>query len=120
MGKMMRFHARMEPRSTLFPTTTHFELMEEMETVNHPAHYNSGKIEVIDFIEDQQLGFNLGNSLKYLCRAEHKGSEVEDLKKAIWYLTRELQRREGTLVTTTQRNFGHAGGTPMEKDQGAG
>ena len=66
------------------------------------------KKEVIDFIEDQGLGFNLGNAVKYAARAEHKGSDVEDLQKAIWYLTREVARRDGTLITTTQRNFGNA------------
>ena len=75
------------------------------DKVNHPSHYNSGKIEVIDFIEDQKLGFNLGNAVKYTARAEHKENDVEDLKKAIWYLTREVARRDGSLVTTTQRNY---------------
>jgi len=78
------------------------------EKVDHPSHYNAGKIEVIDAIEDWKLGFNLGNALKYLARAEHKNNATEDLKKAIWYLTREVARRDGTLVTTTQRNFGNA------------
>lgn len=78
------------------------------EAVDHPLHYNAGKIEVIDFIEDQSLGFNLGNAVKYTARAEHKGQDVEDLKKAIWYLTREVARRDGTLVTTTERNFSNA------------
>lgn len=62
----------------------------KQEAVNNPKHYNVGKIETIDFIEDQKLGFNLGNSIKYICRAEHKGKKVEDLKKAIWYLEREI------------------------------
>ena len=73
--------------------------------VDHPTHYNVGRIEVIDFIEDQQLGFSLGNAVKYISRAEHKGNATEDLDKAIWYLIRERARRDGTLVTTTQRNF---------------
>jgi len=59
--------------------------------VNHPSHYNMGKIEVIDFIEDQQLGFHLGNALKYITRAQHKGDAIDDLKKAIWYLERFLE-----------------------------
>ena len=65
--------------------------------INHPAHYNAGKIEVIDFIEDQGLGFNLGNVLKYVCRADHKGEPAEDLAKAQWYLERESARRKAKL-----------------------
>ena len=61
-------------------------------SVNHPNHYNMGKIEVIDFIEDQRLGFNLGNVVKYICRAGYKGDTIEDLEKAAWYLSREITR----------------------------
>lgn len=63
------------------------------ETVSHPQHYNTGKIEVIDFIEDQKFNFNLGNCVKYVSRADHKGKTEEDLQKAHWYLTRELKTR---------------------------
>jgi len=61
------------------------------DAVNHPSHYRQGKIEVIDFIEDQKLGFHLGNVVKYVCRSEHKGKEIEDLKKAAWYLNRRIE-----------------------------
>jgi len=61
--------------------------------VNHPAHYNTGAIEVIDAIEDWNLGFNLGNSVKYIARAEHKDTTLQDLEKARWYLSREIARR---------------------------
>lgn len=64
------------------------------DPVEHPPHYNTGKIEVIAFIDDQQLGFSLGNALKYICRAPHKGRELEDLKKAAWYLAHEIARLE--------------------------
>jgi hypothetical protein len=63
----------------------------EKESVNHPSHYNQGKIEVIDFLEDQNLGFSLGNAVKYICRAKYKGKMLEDLNKAKWYLEREIQ-----------------------------
>ena len=63
------------------------------ETINHPEHYNMGKIEVIDFIEDQNLGFHLGNAVKYIARSEHKDNKKEDLKKAMWYLKRFLENR---------------------------
>lgn len=70
------------------------ETPTESDAVNHPNHYNSGKIEVIDFIEDQGLGFNLGNVVKYTARAGKKdpAKTVEDLKKAAFYLDREIKR----------------------------
>lgn len=64
---------------------------QDTNAVNHPAHYNRGKIEVADFIYDQQLNFNRGNAIKYICRAGFKGDMVEDLEKAIWYLNHELK-----------------------------
>jgi hypothetical protein len=65
------------------------------DNVNHPSHYNDGKIEVIDFIEDKNLGFCLGNAVKYISRAgkKDKSKEAEDIKKAIWYLNRYIERR---------------------------
>ena len=65
-----------------------------MSNVTHPSHYNSGQIEVIDFIDDQKLGFSLGNAIKYIARAGKKNPEktVEDLEKAIWYLKHEIDR----------------------------
>ncbi len=64
------------------------------EAVNHPSHYNMGKIEVIDAIEDWKLGFNLGNAVKYIARAAHKGKLLEDLKKARFYLNRAIANIE--------------------------
>ena len=58
--------------------------------IDHPSHYNRGKIEVIDFIEDQCLSFHLGNVIKYVTRADSKGDKLEDLKKARWYLDRYI------------------------------
>lgn len=58
--------------------------------IDHPSHYNRGKIEVIDFIEDQGLSFHLGNVIKYITRAGSKGDKLEDLKKARWYLDRYI------------------------------
>ena len=60
----------------------------------HPKHYNVGKYEVIDVIEDWKLGFNLGNVVKYVARADHKGASSSDLYKALFYLNRELANRE--------------------------
>ena len=57
-----------------------------------PSHYRRGSIEVWDFIRDQDLNYFLGNAIKYITRAGHKtDSPVEDLKKAIHYLTKELE-----------------------------
>lgn len=65
-----------------------------MEKVNHPEHYNKGKIEVIDYIEDQDMNFNLGNAIKYISRAglKNKSTTIEDLEKAKWYIQREIDR----------------------------
>ena len=66
------------------------------EKVNHPDHYNSGKYEVMDVIEDAGLGegFCLGNALKYILRAKHKENYVEDLKKAKWYIDYIIERAD--------------------------
>ena len=62
------------------------------DMVNHPSHYKVGGIETIDFIEAKSLGYNLGNVVKYITRADHKGNKLEDLKKAQWYLNREVSK----------------------------
>jgi len=72
------------------------------EAVNHPQHYNAGKIEVIDAIEDWKLGFHLGNVVKYVARAEHKNDALEDLKKARWYLDRYIKFIEATKDDKTK------------------
>jgi hypothetical protein len=66
----------------------------EKDNVNHPPHYKVGGIETIDFIEAKSLSYNLGNVVKYITRADHKGNTLEDLKKAQWYLNREVQTME--------------------------
>ena len=66
------------------------------DNVNHPSHYTSGRIEVIDFIEDKDLGFHLGNAVKYISRAGRKDTDktIEDLRKAVWYINRQIERLE--------------------------
>lgn len=61
-------------------------------SIDHPDYYNTGKIEVIDFLEDQNLPFYLGKAVKYICRAGKKDpyKTVEDLKKAVWYINRYI------------------------------
>ena len=66
--------------------------LSEPDPVNSPSHYTWGPVEVIEITE--RLGFCLGNVIKYVLRADHKGKPVEDLKKARWYLDREISRRE--------------------------
>jgi len=67
------------------------------DQINHPSHYTTGKIEVIDFILDQKLDFLGGNVVKYLCRAPHKGKKLEDLKKAQWYLNRLINEESKSM-----------------------
>lgn len=69
-------------------------------TINHPPHYGGDTTyEAIKVIEAWGLDFCLGNATKYICRAGKKGDEIEDLKKARWYLDREITNREETRVT---------------------
>lgn len=64
------------------------------DAVDHPPHYNAhpSGVECIDVVE--HMGFNLGNAIKYVWRADLKGDAVEDLRKARWYLDREIIRRQ--------------------------
>ena len=64
------------------------------DPVDHPSHYNTGNIEVIDFIEDKEFGYHESNVIKYVSRARHKGKELEDLRKASWYLNRRIKQLE--------------------------
>jgi hypothetical protein len=70
------------------------EMFKE-DLVNSPAHYTAGGIETIDFIEAKNLGYHLGNAVKYISRAGHKGNTLQDLEKAQWYLTREINNLKG-------------------------
>lgn len=63
------------------------------DIVKKPQHYNQG-IETIDYIESWSMNFNTGNVIKYVTRAGYKNDQLEDLKKAMWYLDREIQRLE--------------------------
>lgn len=63
------------------------------DTVDHPKHYqHASGTECIDVVE--HMNFNRGNAVKYIWRAGAKGDEIEDLKKARWYIDREIQRME--------------------------
>ena len=71
-----------------------------MEQVNHPVHYGGedDPYEAIKVIEAWELGFHLGNAVKYICRAGVKGDALTDLKKAAWYLKREIARLEREIA----------------------
>ena len=68
--------------------------MNEHDNVNHPSHYTShpSGVECIQITE--HMGFNLGNALKYIWRADLKLDAVEDMRKAVFYLNREIAKRE--------------------------
>lgn len=76
-----------------YPTKTSSKAVVK-DNVNHPSHYKVGGIETIDFIEAKSLNYNLGNVVKYITRADHKSNKIEDLKKAQWYLNREVSNLE--------------------------
>lgn len=69
------------------------------DPVDHPAHYNQYPVEVIEVTE--HLNFCLGNVVKYVLRADHKGNAIQDLRKARWYLDREIGRREAEATSTS-------------------
>lgn len=76
--------------------TKFFKENKEManDAVNHPSHYTDGKIEVITYIDDKNFNYCRGNAIKYISRAGKKNpeKEIEDLKKAEWYIHHEIER----------------------------
>ena len=63
------------------------------DNVNKPLHYTYSGVEVIDAIEAWNLNYHLGNVVKYVARCDHKSNPIEDLRKARWYLDREIEKR---------------------------
>ena len=63
-----------------------------------PTYYQRGTVDVWHFIRDQGLNFHLGNAIKYICRAGHKDSKIDDLAKAIHYLSNELEYETDLLI----------------------
>ena len=104
MGKKIKIGDNETPYFTTFfdawrsayqmmqPTPNHTEQQPDM--VNHPPHYTVNGIEVIDVIENYKLNYRLGNVVKYVLRADLKGNRLQDLKKALWYLQREIEQSE--------------------------
>lgn len=84
--------------SSFIPIQNMMVKQKEHDAVNHPSYY-CGNIEVIDFIEDKNLGYHLGNAIKYISRAGKKREEgmsdtdkmIEDLRKAVWYINRKIE-----------------------------
>lgn len=77
---------------TLYQNKGEKPLFKAAERINHPLHYGGedNPYEAIKVIEAWNLGFALGNAVKYICRADRKGNKLEDLEKAKWYLEREI------------------------------
>jgi hypothetical protein len=73
-----------------------------MATTTGPSYYKRGSTDVWDFIREQELNFHLGNAIKYICRAGYKDSKIQDLKKAIHYLTNELEHEEDLYLRTSE------------------
>lgn len=86
-------------------TKSHEQNKKNYDPVNSPKHYTDTKIEVIDYIEDKNLGFCLGNAIKYISRAGRKQSAgmnnkektIQDLEKAIWYVNRRIKEVQSDL-----------------------
>lgn len=76
-----------------FDNSNKYAQAPKYDSVNHPKHYKShpSGIEVIEITE--HMNFCLGNAVKYILRADHKGNAIEDLQKAVWYINREIERR---------------------------
>jgi len=67
------------------------------DLVNHPPHYTGHPSGVECITITEHMGFNLGNAVKYVWRADLKGDALEDLRKAVWYVEREIARRERSV-----------------------
>jgi len=67
---------------------------KQIDNINHPTHYTQSAIQPIEVIGAWKLSYCLGNTIKYIARADHKGNKLEDLQKARWYLNKELEDLE--------------------------
>ena len=73
------------------------------DIINHPRHYCTGKLEVIDIIEGQNMGYLDGCAIKYICRYRYKDHPIEDLKKARWYLSRLISNLEKEVTNVKEK-----------------
>ena len=90
----LREGVKVAPEIKEYDNKERYQMKKFAELVNHPKHYNTGKIEVIDAIMDWELDFIEGNVVKYVARSRHKSSRVGDLKKARWYLDYLIKQLE--------------------------
>jgi hypothetical protein len=74
------------------------------DSVNHPAHYNAHPSGIEAITICRHMGFNLGNAMKYIWRADHKGNAIEDLQKAHWYIQDEIAKREKEIELAQSRS----------------
>lgn len=90
-GEVKKIAGTVPPIPPVPPTPSEPLPVTMFDVVNHPPHYKVGGVETIDFIEAKGLNYHLGNVVKYITRADHKGDRLENLKKAQWYLAREIE-----------------------------
>lgn len=64
------------------------------DPVNHPQHYTAHPSGIECIQVTRHMGFNLGNAIKYIWRADEKENAIQDLEKAVWYLNDEIQKRK--------------------------
>lgn len=92
-------------------------MTDDDSKVNHPKHYNShpSGIECIDIVE--HMSFNVGNAIKYLWRAGQKESALTDLKKAAWYINREIERKQTEYASTERLRSDGSGESQRNREQ---
>ena len=101
-SKLNKLRQNASPKTVLNVSTTNAPVLPDM--VNHPPHYKVGGVETIDFIEAKKLNYNLGNVVKYISRHDLKGDRLENLRKAQWYLDREINNLKQSLKLTPMVN----------------
>lgn len=95
------WQAIQEPEAVVIAPTKPADATSVYSDVDHPRHYNAHPSGVECIVVVEHFGYNLGNVIKYLWRAEEKGAPLKDLQKAAWYLRREIERREGGQPAAT-------------------
>lgn len=108
LDRVLKDVPKEEPYNPLSDKTTPLESTAKNDAVSHPSHYTDGKIEVIDYIEDKKLGYHLGNACKYIsrCQLKYGGKKrIEDLRKAIWYIQRQIEVWEKDDKQKTKQGY---------------
>ena len=72
---------------------------QKNDNIEHPKHYTSHPSGIECIAVTRHMGFNLGNAIKYIWRADLKNDAIEDLKKAVWYLQDEIKKRENSQMS---------------------